>query len=236
MKRIVLAVFALLCILTFGGCSQEKEAESTTIQDPYTYRIVDKGVQITKSHLTDQTEIIVPDTIAGYPVISIGDEAFYQHTITKSIILPDCILEIGNAAFYRCYSLLEIYIPKSVERMGPNPFFRCSSLENIFVDTGNQYFSDIGGVLFGNDETEMLSYPEGRTDEKEYSIPESVITLKNPFGYDPNFVILTIPSSVTNFPDYNMFTFPDDIVLNVDSGSAAECYALEYGLNYTVLP
>ena len=38
-------------------------------------------------------------------VTSIGDEAFYNCTKVKSIILPDSTLEIGSYAFEGCKSL-----------------------------------------------------------------------------------------------------------------------------------
>lgn len=141
--------------------------------------------------------------------------------------------KIEPAAFYRCYSLQEITIPDSVCSIGDEAFFRCSSLTSISVNNQNSYYCDIDGVLFNKDKTEMIAYPEGRKTES-YIIPNSVKSLsRSPFGYRCRYLKkITIPSSVVEFPDYNMFVYPEDVTLLVEAGSEAEKYAKKQGLNY----
>ena len=67
-----------------------------------------------------------------------------------------------------------------------------------------------------------------------YEVPESVTQIGNDsFGYYPYALKrVRIPNSVTDFPDYNIFIYPDNITLEVASGSDAEKYAKKYNLKY----
>ena len=64
---------------------------------------------------------------------SIGDNAFYNCGLIKSIILPNTIFEIGKFSFYYCESLQNIIIPNSVESIGERAFGICTSLTEIIV-------------------------------------------------------------------------------------------------------
>lgn len=241
-------ICAVLLICSLSGCKDNSNQNSSTNSSTSTssstvtqsekgfdYEVENDSVKITKYQNND-SHIIIPEQIAGKAVKIIGDNAFYQHTDTTSITLPQSLETIEHSAFYRCYSLAEIIIPKSVKEIGSNPFFRCSSLTKISVDSENAYYSDINGVLFNKDKTEMIAYPEGNTSEN-HTIPSTVKKIAdNAFGYHCSHLRkLTILSNVVEFPDYNMFVFPDDITLVVETGSVAEQYAKKHELNFEIV-
>lgn len=196
----------------------------------YEYYVKDDYVIVTRYKGTDEI-VTIPELMDGKPVKVIGDNAFYQHKYMKSVILPQTLAEIQTAAFYRCYSLESIKIPKNVNKVDSGAFFRCSSIENIFVEKENPYFSDINGVLYNKDVTELIAYPEGKP-EKSFSIPDTVKKVNPGFGYHPLLETLKIPESVKEMPDYDMFIYPEDITLLVKRGSVAEQYAKLYDLKY----
>ena len=66
------------------------------------YETGDAGVTITDCEESAEGEVVIPDEIAGLPVISIGDEAFIGCSNLTSIIIPD-----GGVAFYACYSIAD---------------------------------------------------------------------------------------------------------------------------------
>ena len=248
MKKILIIISFLFIAFEVSGCKFNKEEgassnllsesisyiEKTNISDIWEYEITNDIVKITKCR-DYGLYIIVPEQIDGKNVKMIGEEAFYQHTDTISIMLPQNLKIIEGGAFYRCYSLAKIYIPESVNKIGSNPFFRCSSLTAITVASDNPFYTDINGVLFNKDKTELIVYPEGNLLEN-YTIPESVIKIPNDaFGYHCyNLKKLTIPSTVTDFPDCNMFIYPNEITLIVKKNSKAEEYAIKYGVNYII--
>lgn len=70
-----------------------------------------------------ETSVLVPDTIADYPVTEIGANAFYYRDI-NSVQLPSSVNEIGAAAFANS-SLRAITIGANA-RVAENAFFNCS--------------------------------------------------------------------------------------------------------------
>ncbi|MBE5923850.1 MAG: hypothetical protein E7271_05195 [Lachnospiraceae bacterium] len=74
------------------------------------------------------TSAVIPETIEGVTVQSIGEWAFYNHEGLTSVTLPDTVTIIKKGAFYGCSSLESITIPKGVTTIEKNAFKYCSSL------------------------------------------------------------------------------------------------------------
>ena len=83
------------------------------------------------------SEIVIPEKIEGYPVTSIGNDAFWNWRNLTSIEMPEGITSIGPAAFYGCSSLTSIEIPEGVTSIGPEAFYHCRSLKSIIVSQGS---------------------------------------------------------------------------------------------------
>ncbi len=84
----------------------------------------------------------------------------------SEIHLPFGLEVIENVAFYRCSALKSVNIPESVTQIGNDVFFRCSALQSITVDDENGKYCDVDGVLFNKDKSEIIAYPEGKTETK----------------------------------------------------------------------
>ena len=76
--------------------------------------------------------LAVPKTYQGYPVVSIGEKAFYERNI-REVILHEGIQTIGGAAFARCEALEKVTIPEGVTSIGGNAFYRCRRLQEITI-------------------------------------------------------------------------------------------------------
>jgi hypothetical protein len=176
-------------------------------------------------------DVVVPEKIDNFVVTEIGDSAFYQNKCS-SINLPSTIRYIRDGAFYRCHNIKDITIPAETVFIDGNPFFRCSGLEYIRVQPGNTQYRDIDGVLYDSTGTTLIAYPEGRN-ETEYEIPEGVTKIAvAAFGYESCLETVTIPPSVVEFPDYNVFSIYEHISFILVPGSSAEEYACRYGIPY----
>lgn len=232
MKKRIIA-FCVFIIFFISGCNHTQRLSNNS---NFMYEKKNGEIEIiSHEYNADQKEITVPEFIDGCPVTVIHKDAFYQHTDTNNIILPSTITTIYGSPFYRCYSLKECVIPQNVAYIESNPFFRCSSLQKITVDSRNLYFSDDDGVLFNEDKTILIAYPEGKAD-KIYSIPLSVVKIcDDAFGYRSSVEKLIVYSNVEKFPDFNMFVFPNDITMVVEANSAAEEYAKTYEINYQII-
>lgn len=246
MKNITLVILILIIVL-LNGCikkesdnivssnilsSSKQTYEAKKSEKGFDYEIINNSIKITKCW-NYGLNIIIPEKLEDKYVSVIGSETFYQHTDTISIKLPKYLKRIEGSPFYRCYSIKEITIPASVDYIEGNSFYRCSSLLEINVEEENDDYSDIDGVLYNKNITKLIAYPEGKLDDF-YEVPESVTQIGNDsFGYYPYALKrVRIPNSVTDFPDYNIFIYPDNITLEVASGSDAEKYAKKYNLKY----
>ena len=123
----------------------------------------------------EETELNIPSMINGVPITSINYWAFHGH---------------GN--------LISVTIPESITSIGFEAFLGCTSLTSINVASGNPEYSSVGGVLFNADQTVLIAYPAGKSDQS-YSIPASVTTIGlSAFACSDNLTSVTIPDSVTS--------------------------------------
>ena len=76
--------------------------------------------------------VIIPESIGGYPVTEIANNAF-QNDILKSIVIPDSVTSIGEMAFPGCYSLTSVTIGNSVTSIGSSAFYNCTSLASVTI-------------------------------------------------------------------------------------------------------
>ena len=139
------------------------------------------------------TDITVPNSVT-----SIGDRAFAGCTGLTSVTLGNGVTSIEDEAFYECTGLTSITIPNSVESIGSDAFSGCSSLTSINVASDNDCFSGNNGVLFNKEKTELIKYPEGKS-ETSYTIPNSVTSIGYAaFAGCTGLASITISDSVTS--------------------------------------
>ncbi len=134
-------------------------------------------------------------TIPG-SVANVGDYAFDLCTSLASVMNGDGVASIGDYAFNSCTSLASVTIPGSVTNIGQAPFDGCSLLTAITVDSGNRFYSSVGGVLFDQSHTTLIEYPAGQG--RSYTIPLGVTSIGGAAFAGSSLTNATIPGSVTN--------------------------------------
>ena len=208
----------------------------------YTYEVSsDNKVTITDCKESASGAITIPSEIDGKPVTSIGNGAFWGCTGLTSITIPNSVTSIGGEAFRGCTGLTSITIPNSVTSIGdwafwsctsltsitiPNSvtsigraFEACTSLTSINVASDNNYYSGNNGVLFNKEKTELIRYPEGKS-QTSYTIPNSVTSIGDWAFYGcSGLTSITIPDSVTSIGGLAFQDCTNLTSINVASGN-----------------
>ena len=142
-------------------------------------------------------EYSITTAIINNGVTSIGGYAFDGCAYLTSVTIPSSATSIGFAAFQGCSSLTNITIPANVTSIG-TAFGDCKKLIQINVDPSNSVYSSENGVLFNKGKTELIKYPEGKT-EASYTIPDGVTSIGFAAFQDcSSLTYITIPDSVTS--------------------------------------
>ena len=211
MKNTLIALFGWLLLAT-----------PAAVHAQFTYITTNGTITIT-GYTGTNDDVIIPSTIDGLPVTSIGDNAFFNCRSLTSVTIGNGVTSIGWGAFEYCTRLINVMIPNSVTNIGdyafsgcpltsitiPNSvtsigdgaFSSCLSLTNIVVDPSNSAYSSLNGVLFDKGQTMLIQYPEGNV-ATSYTIPNSVTNIGDGAFYDcTSLTSITIPNSVTSIGD-----------------------------------
>jgi len=220
------------------------DARTAFNKKDFAYTVTDGKAQITYYRGAGGV-VIIPSTLGGVPVTSIGDYTFYNCSALTSISIPEGITAIGNNAFYYCSSLTSIIIPQLVTSIGRYAFGNCSSLTSISIPQGVTSIGD--AAFFFCSGLTSISLPEGLT-----SIGDSA------FSDCVGLTSITIPQGVTSVSRYVFYlcyglksirfnsptTKIDDSMLTISSAtkiigfatSTAKDYATKYGRTFEVIP
>ena len=138
-------------------------------------------------------------------------DAEYSNEYSGSVAIPETITynseiysvtSIAKTAFTYCSELTEITIPSSVTDIEAIAFLSCYDLTKILVSSNNEKYSSENGVLYNEDKTILIKYPEGKND-KSCTIPNSVTSIVDYAFYNCSVLTsVTIPNSVTSIGDY----------------------------------
>ena len=213
MKSICRIIYAMTgcCVAT---CCFGAEAFTETVNGlEWTYRVVEGeavlGGNNGGSTIPTSTfgAVTIPDTLGGYTVTGVGDNAFRGcNALTRIIIpntvkyisiyafrecsglmtmdVPNGVVSIGGQAFYCCSNMTRLVLPDSVTEIGPSAFGWCSNLSSINLPAALTELSD--SVLSGTAITEIV-------------IPAGVTQIgEGAFSYCEALEKATIPKSVVD--------------------------------------
>jgi hypothetical protein len=143
--------------------------------------------KITITGYSGPNAVIIPSTINGLPVASIGASAFINLTSLTGVSIPSGVTSIGDSAFAYCVDLTNVTIPDSVSKLGVSVFF-ASGLTSVTIP---ESVTSIPGDAF-----------EYCTNLANVTIPGSVTNIgTNAFGYCGGLSNITIPDSVRSILD-----------------------------------
>ena len=126
--------------------------------------------------------VTIPSTLGGRPLASIGELAFLSCRDMTEVAIPDGVMNIGRDAFDACVGLASITIPKSVTNIADSAFVFCSGLKSISVDSENETYKSINGLLLAKDGRQLIKGINGRIGKAPGGgIGDNVLDRKAPF-------------------------------------------------------
>lgn len=109
------------------------EAERKGVAEDFSYVVEEDGTVTIIGYQGNDTTVVIPETIDGKNVTSIGDLAFFYCNNITSINIPTSVTNIGIGAFQSCGSLTNINIPVNTVKIGKGAFSGCTSLKSIEI-------------------------------------------------------------------------------------------------------
>lgn len=221
MKR---ALCVSLIIILLLSCFLPVYASAAKTDGDLTYVIRGEEVTITGCNREVFGDLIIPDTIEGYPVTTIGAKAFATCKNLTGITIPDSVTTIKNSAFNACTALTTVDLGKGVTNVGSTAFSVCTNLTSVtlpdsVIFLGEMVFAacdNLTGVTFGSGIQEInrelfylspnLSAIEVSENNQVYSSQDGVLFNKDqtvlelyPAGKTDG--VYTIPDTVTELKE-----------------------------------
>ena len=133
--------------------------------------------------------VIIPASIKGIAVTSIGDAAFHNKNLS-SVYIPNSVTSIGNNAF-RTASLISVYIPDSVRSIGNFAFYD-NNLSSVtipdsvtHIGTSAFYTNNLSSVYISNSVRSIGNFAFSKNKLTSVTIPDSVRSI-GPYAFQGN--------------------------------------------------
>lgn len=107
-----------------------------------------------QKYVGSDAKIIIPETIAGYPVKIISNNVFEECKNLTYVKLPSTVTTVSGESFAECHSLLE-----------------------IDIDPANEFFTVENGILYDKEKTALVAFPNGIGGE--FTVPDGIITIRS---------------------------------------------------------
>lgn len=163
--------------------------------------------------------VVIPNTTNGLLITSIGDAAFFGNSTLTSVTIGTNVAAIAGQAFSYS-SMTSVTVPASVTNIAFDSFQNCNHLTGITVATNNPDFSSKAGVLFNQNQTTLIGFPEGQTGS--YTVPTTVTDIGVYAFYDSsNLTSVALSSNVITIEDYAFYDCPGLTAITVDTNNPA---------------
>ena len=189
-------------------------------ENGFTYEVTNNQATVTGYNNSNITSLYLPESLGGYPVATIGNNAFSNYANLTTVVIPNSVTKINAGAFLACKNLSNVTLSKSLEEMGAYAFGDCDSLTNIQIPkslkntTDAYYYEYIYGYCFGVfiacDNLKNITFESGTTkipvglfannsSIETITIPNTVTTIENcAFQHCENLSNVTLSSSLVS--------------------------------------
>ena len=175
----------------------------------YTYSVLNGQAEIGASNAWTRAispsptgHVTVPSSLGGFPVVGIGDYAFYglysAHYKLESVTIPNGVTRIGKRAFSGCPNLTDVTIPASMAVVDNGAFSGCSNLKGVHISNLVNW-CQITFVYSSNPLRQAHELYLNGERVTRLAIPESVTAIgDDAFAGCSGLTEVMFPNSVTN--------------------------------------
>jgi len=138
-----------------------RKEEMYCCEGDYWYRILDdlKTMEPSESEIMGyegkDSNVIIPESLDGYPVTRIGEKAFYGNRVIRNVIMPDSMRVIGKQAFAECAQLYNVRLNEKLNMIRANAFENCGELRRILIPERTKVS---GSAFFGCTDVEIFRW------------------------------------------------------------------------------
>lgn len=133
MKKIIPLFIAIsLMSQPFTAFAESGQTFSETVNGSTFSYTTGKDMNVTITGCSsNMEEIIIPSSLGGHMVTSIGEKAFFGNMTFSAVVIPEGITCIGDNAFSGCLSLKSVELPETLTSVGKECFTSCTALESV---------------------------------------------------------------------------------------------------------
>lgn len=118
--------------LEAARASEPREARDAA-GNLWRYVVLD-GAEVRLERCTPAVEdLIIPEELAGLPVVALAADACAHLTGLRSVVVPDSVVSIGYCAFRNCTGLERAVLPGQVAEFDPGWLRNCPRLEELVL-------------------------------------------------------------------------------------------------------
>ncbi len=183
------------------------------------------GYEVSVGDAITEDHVYIPRNYMGKPVIKIADYGFRDAKMSH-IDLPTTLIEIGNFAFLDAHLIERIVMYWRVNKIGNSVFRSCYALSEIDMFGSSDNYSAVDGILYTSDYKTLVRYPIGKTNIKDYVLPDYVETIEADAFSEVSFTSFTFGSGIKTIKTYAFYRTKDVEHLSIpDHVTTIEYYA-----------
>lgn len=147
--------------------------------------------------------LIIPDTVQGKRVLSIGASCFSVCPNITEISLPDSVTTISDSAFTGCNALHTVKLGSGVANISAYSLWgTCNNFRTIEVSDANLEYSSKDGILYSKDATKLIYCPV-QNGVVNYIVPNGVVEIKSSaFRNNKTITKPNLPNSLEKIESY----------------------------------